>query len=71
MKRDTANFIVGVIALLGLIALSYLVTALASYIVFWAFDLAWSWKASVGVWVVWLMLSGAFRVNIKVRDGKL
>lgn len=46
-------------------ALSFFGTALAVWVVCWAFSLAFSWKIAIGIWVVLALLRTVFHITVK------
>lgn len=46
-------------------ALSFFGTALAVWVVCWAFGFAFSWKIAIGIWFVLAILRTVFNVTVK------
>lgn len=52
------------LALLGYLALDFVFSAGLIWIICWAFNLVWNWKAVIGVWVLLVLISGKFHTTV-------
>lgn len=51
--------IFGIVCFLGTLAFAALYTALLVYVIFWCFDLVFTWKAALGIWLALILIKGA------------
>lgn len=63
-KRETVYIILIAIVLLGL---DFLLTAGILRIICWAFNWAWSWKISIGIWCLEMFVLSILRTIFKVN----
>lgn len=60
-------FLIAALIGLGLVGLSFLFNAGIIWLICWAFNLIFSWKAAFGLWLLLLLVSSFFKVDVKVE----
>lgn len=62
--QETIGILLTAIVLLGL---DFLLTAEVLRIICWAFNWAWSWKISIGIWFIEMFVLSILRTIFKVN----
>lgn len=61
---DKSKFIVGCLGVLwlivGMYALSFIIAAGISYLIFWCFGWEWNWLIALGLWLLAIVLKSIF-----------
>lgn len=57
------NFILGLMLIALGLSLSFLCTAGILYVIFWIFNIEFSMKIALGIWLIMLLLQGIFKNN--------
>lgn len=52
------------LALVGYMALDFAISMGLIWLLCWAFNLVWNWKAVIGVWLLLLLISGKRHTTI-------
>lgn len=60
-------FLIAALIGLGLVGLSFLFSSGIIWLICWAFNLIFSWKAAFGLWLLLLLISGFFKADVKVE----
>lgn len=62
--KDKSKFIAGFVGVLwlviGIYALSFIVTAGITYLIFWCFGWEWNWLIALGLWLLTILLRSIF-----------
>lgn len=54
-----------ILAVIAVLAIDFLITAGAIWVICWAFGLSWSWKFAIGVWLVMALISAAVKARVE------
>ena len=68
MAKGIAWFIGITIAIIGLLAVSFLVVSGLVYFVCWGFGFQWSWQLCIGVYALIILLRGIFSIVVKTKE---
>lgn len=68
MVKGIVWFIGMAVAIIGLLAVSFLCVSGLVYFICWGFGFPWSWQLCIGVYALILLLRGVFQVVVKTKE---
>jgi len=54
-----------ILVVLGYITLDFAISAGLIWVICWAFDLFFNWKAVIGVWILLILISSRFNAKVE------
>ena len=48
-------------------AIGFAIFAGLTWVVCWSFDLEFTWKYALGIWIIWIFVRGMFKTNVTVK----
>ena len=60
-------FLVLIAIVVAFVAASFFISAGLIWLIAWAFDLIFTWKAAFGMWLILLLVSGVFKSHVTVE----
>ena len=62
---DKFIIFIGVVAMVAIgWAIGFGIFAGFTWLVCWSFDLTFTWKYAFGAWLIWMLISGVFKVTV-------